>query len=123
MGRTSFPAGRNDLDSYRFIFFLSPIDAVKTKSALLNHTPDPLGKRPGFPAVPVGRWVRTMVGFLFRGFVIKIPDIIRASNEAISTADASPEILHDDPIFPGISSLDGANGYTRGVFTVHAGHG
>jgi hypothetical protein len=64
-----------------------------------------------------------MVGFLFRGFVIKIPGIIRASNEAISTADTSPEILHDDPIFPGISSLDGANGYTRGVFTVHAGHG
>jgi hypothetical protein len=64
-----------------------------------------------------------MVGLLFWSLVIKIPGVIRASNEAISASDTAPEILHHNPIFPAISCLGWTNGYTGSLFTVHTRHG
>jgi hypothetical protein len=123
LGRASLHAGWNYFHSYFFILFYSPVYTMKAESTFFDHPPRSLGERPGFPAASVQWRIGTVVFFPYLVLVIKIPGIIRTGHYAIPATDASPEILHHDPIFPKIGGLGRANGHAGRIFTVHAGHG
>jgi hypothetical protein len=95
---------------------------VETKSALLNHATHPLRKRPDALVGSVKRQVWTMIFFRCLVFKVKIPDPVRAGDNTITAANASPEVLYHDAILAVIGRLGRTYDNAGRILTMHTGH-
>src|SRR5512139_1784593 len=123
MRRAGFHTGRDDVYPDLLSFLEPLVDPVETERAFFHHALGPRGERPGFPGLSVRRLVLVMIRLFLLRLVVKAPCPVRAGHHAILAADASPEILDNDPVLPLEGGLCRTDRDARRMFTLHARHG
>ena len=96
---------------------------MKAEGAFLDHPVGPGREGPLAPNTPIRRQVGTKVFLFLLLDAVEASRSIRAGDDTVFASEASPEVLHYNPVFPTIGCLGRADGDARSVVALHTRHG